>query len=206
MMTDESINVVLIGSEVVRFITATASSTDPNVYVLSRLFRGQLGTEWAVGSHVANERCVLLRPSGLRRVTTAASEIGAPRYVRGVSLGLATSSAASEPFTNEGVSQTPWAPVNLRQSKSGSDYTIAWDRRSRLKSRFASSAGISVPLGESSESYSIDLFNGSTLVATYTATAATVTFSGSYSGYTVVVYQISEAVGRGYASASLTLI
>jgi hypothetical protein len=206
MLADETINVMLIGPEVIRFITATASSTAPNVYVLSRLFRGQQGTEWAVGSHGSGERCVLLRPRGLRRVSTAASEIGAARYVRGVSLGLATASADSEAFTNTGVAQKPWAPVNVRQEKDGSDYTITWDRRSRRRSRFASSAGISVPLGEESEAYEVDLFNGSTLVDTFEATSPSVEFSGSYTGYTVVVYQLSEAVGRGYASVSLTLI
>lgn len=207
MFADETINVMMIGDEVVRFITATQSSSDPNVYVLSGLFRGVLGTEWAIGSHAADEECCLLRPQGLRRVSTQTSDIGVARYLKGVSLGLASSSALAESFTDTGRALKPWAPVNLRQSKSGSDYTITWDRRTRLKTRFASSVGMSVPLGEASEAYEVELLDGSdVLVDTFDAATGSVTFSGSYTGYKVRIYQISETVGRGYVSATLTLI
>jgi hypothetical protein len=202
MFADATINVMMIGSEVIRFVTATQASTAPNVYVLSRLFRGQLGTEWACGSHAASERCVLLRTRGLRAIT---SDIGATRYLKGVTFGLASTAATAAAFVNTGIASKPWAPVNVQQSKSGSDYTITWDRRSRLASRFASSAGISVPLGEESERYEVDLYNGGTLVATYSVTSPSATFSGSYTGHTVTVYQLSGVVGRGYASAALTL-
>jgi hypothetical protein len=108
-------------------------------------------------------------------------------------------------FTNTGVSQKPWAPVNLSQDVSGTNYTVTWSRRSRLATRFASSAGINVPLGEETEAYEIELRNGSTLVATFTSASESVSFTGSYTGHTVTVYQMSAAVGRGYASAALTL-
>lgn len=207
MFADETINVMAVGSEVIRFITATQSASDPNVYVLSGLFRGCLGTEWAISGHAASETCCLLTTRGMRRVSTQLSDIGTLRYLKGITLGLAASSVTSETFTDTGRALKPWAPVNLRQSKSGSDYTITWTRRTRLKTRFASSAGMSAPLGETSESYAIELLDsGDALVSTFAATSPTVTFSGSYTGYKVRVYQVSEAVGRGYVSATLTLI
>lgn len=203
MFADGTINVMQVGSETIRFVTATATDTDPNVYVLSRLFRGQRGTEWAIDGHAAGESCCLLRPRGLRRIESPA--IGATRYLKGVTFGLAPADVAAVAYANTGISSKPWAPVNVQQAKSGSDYTITWDRRSRLATRFASASGINVPLGEESERYQVDLYNGGTLVATYSVTSPSAAFTGAYTGHTVTVYQLSGVVGRGYASAALTL-
>jgi hypothetical protein len=51
-------NACVIANEVIQFGTATL--LDTNKYRLSHLLRGRLGTEWAVGGHVAGERFVLL--------------------------------------------------------------------------------------------------------------------------------------------------
>jgi hypothetical protein len=206
MLADATINAMLVGSEIIRFRTATLSS--PGVYVLSGLLRGQRGTEWAMAGHGASELAVLLRPQGLRRVTTQSTEIERARYLRGVTLGTVASDATSEIFTDTGVALKPWAPVDLRaQRDQGNALVLSWKRRTRLAARFTGAAGILVPLGEASESYEVDILDGATVVRTistttaqavYDATQQQADFGQVQSSVSVKVYQLSATVGRGY--------
>ena len=71
-----------------------------------------------------------------------------------------------------------------------------------------------VPLGETTESYELDILSGTTVVRTlaattpavlYAATAETADFGSAQSSLSVRLYQLSAAVGRGFpASATLT--
>lgn len=63
-----------------------------------------------------------------------------------------------------------------------------------------------VPLGEESENYEVDIFNGSMVVrtlqtsaprATYTLSQQTADFGGQQWSLTVAVYQMSAVFGRG---------
>lgn len=171
MMADETINVMQVGSEIIRFIAATQTGSNPNTYRLARLWRGQLGTESHVATHAASESCCLLRMQGLRRVTRPTSELDQLRYLRAVTLGRSATDAVVEQVTNTGIGLKPWAPVNLRAGATATGYTVTWDRRTRLKTRFASSAGINVPLGEAAEAYEVDLLtSGDVLVSTTAVT------------------------------------
>jgi hypothetical protein len=146
MLADATINAMLIGSEVIRFRNATLSS--PGVYVLTGLLRGQRGTEWAIATHAASERAVLLRPQGLRKVTTQASEIGKLRYLRAVTLGAVASDAVSETFTNTGEAIRPFSPVDARlEVIEGHNQTrIYWKRRTRLTATITGPGGINTPM------------------------------------------------------------
>lgn len=216
MLADQTINAMLIGSEVIRFRTATLSST--GIYVLTGLLRGQRGTEWAISGHTSNERCVLLRTRGLRRVTTQVGEIGQVRYLRGVTLGKSASGVTSESFTDTGVALKPFAPVDLRASRSSSDaLVLTWKRRTRLTQRFAGSGGISTPLDDTSESYDVEIYDATyttlkrtiygvtSATATYTAAQQVADFGSLQTTVYAKVYQVSSSVGRGYAlTASAT--
>jgi len=216
MLADATINAMLIGSEVIRFRTATLSS--PGVYVLTGLLRGQRGTEWAIATHAASERAVLLRPQGLRRVATQSSLIGVARYLRGVTLGT-IADAASQAFTDTGVGLECYAPVDLRASRAdNNDAVLTWKRRTRVATRFTGPSGILVPLGEASESYDLELWTAGygALLRTFSGLgAATATYTAAQQvadGGTVAsvahvrVYQRSAVVGRGKVlQASVTL-
>jgi hypothetical protein len=204
-------NAALVGSEVIRFRTATLSSA--GIYVLSGLLRGQRGTEWAIGGHTAAERFVLLQTTGLRRVTDQQSDIGITKYWKGVTFGKSAALVSSTPFADTGIGLLPFSPVDVRAARSSGDITLTWKRRTRLSTRFVGSGGINVPLGEASEAYSVDIMDGDTVVRTIATTAATLTYSSAdqtadfgapQSSLTVRVYQISATVGRGYpAEATL---
>ena len=106
----------------------------------------------------------------------------------------------------------PWSPVHVVGSRNGSgDLAITWIRRTRFGGVWTD--GTDVPLNEETESYSVDILNGSTVVrtiaatspaATYTAAQQTADFGSAQSAIAVKVYQLSATVGRGRA-ASATL-
>jgi hypothetical protein len=211
MLLSQEVNAALVGSEIIQFRTATLQST--GVYVLTGLLRGARGTEWAMSGHVAGERFVLLQTTGLRRIEMDTTRLGVSRYYRGVTLGRALSTATAESFTNNGVGLKPFSPVDLRiVRESNGDITGTFKRRTRLADRFGGPLGDSVPLGEDSESYEIDIVAAGspdtvlrTLSVTeqeftYTAAQQTTDF-GSPTPASVLyrIHQVSATVGRGYA-------
>lgn len=176
LLADESANALLVGDEIIRFMVATLVSTGPNVYTLSRLLRGQRGTEWASTGHAAAERVVLLRARGLRHVELQASDLQRARSLKAVTQGKSAADVTPAAFTCDGVALMPLAPVNLRAAPGdGGTYTLTWDRRSRL-AVIRDDRGTTIPLGETAEAYEIDVFDaGASLVATYTTGINSVT-------------------------------
>lgn len=175
MLADQSVNACAIGVdgrwELCQFRTATLVS--PGVYTLTGWLRGSRGTEWASVDHVAAETFVLLTAAGARRVAMQQSEIGIAEYWKGVSAGRLLSSATGELFTDNGIGQKPFAPVDLRKEGDDSAVVVTWKRRTRLAPRFCGAGGINVPLGESSESYDVELRDaGDVLVSSETVTSA----------------------------------
>ena len=112
---DQQANAALLGSEVIQFRTATLVSA--GVYTLTGLLRGRRGTEWAMGTHVVAERFVMLSTTGLRRLPVTTAEIGALRYVKGVTLGRTLGTAAAQTITPAAVGLKPFSPVVLRTSR-----------------------------------------------------------------------------------------
>ena len=211
MLADRSINVLRVGAEVIRFRTATQLSAAPNVYRVSGLMRGQLGTGWAMSGHVADEPCTLLRPRGLRRIETNAADVGRLIHVKVVPGNVPIARIASAPFTNTGISQKPYAPARLRAlaEPGGALVHCTWHRRTRLSYVWPNT--LPVPLGEAAERYEIEVLAGSPLEVVQTLTSTTpsidITAAGSPAeslvGAVVRVYQISAAVGRGYPAETI---
>lgn len=209
MLADLTINVLLIGNEIVRFRTATM--TAPGVYVLSGFIRGFRGTQWAMTGHATPERVVLLNTNGLRRVATEAAQIDVPRYVEGVTFNKPMSSATPETFTDTGIVLKPFAPRDLRVARDASgNITTTWRRMTRLSFRLLSE-GIDPPIGEALELYDAEIYDDNTyttVVRTFSALTApefdysdteqTTDFGSPQATIYVHVYQRSAIVGRGY--------
>ena len=205
MLLDESINALLLGSEILRFRSAALLSQ--GAYLLSGLLRGQRGTEWAMGSHADGERCVLLG-NGLRRIASQTNEIGLPRQIKAVTLGAFLSSGVAKDFTDTGVALKPFSPANPRAQPDGRDLVVSWQRRTRHSYQYAGPAPV-VPLGEVIEAYRVRVFVGSTLLrsdvvneARYRYTADMQTADGLASGDALQfeICQISATAGPGYPS------
>lgn len=217
VLANKLTNTMLVGDEIIQFVTATLVST--GVYTLTRLLRGCRGTEWSMGTHAIGDRVVLLRNTGgIRRVDMANAELGMTRYYAEVTFGRTLSSAltgspaSGESFINTGIGKKPFAPVELRIFRdSSNNITGTFHRRTRLSCRFAGSLGINVPLGEDSEAYKIRVYptgspNGllrtiEVTDETFSYTAAQQTTDGVTPGdlYSWSVVQVSETVGDGYA-------
>lgn len=194
-MVDASANACMIGSEVLQFKTATFIST--GIYRLGGLLRGRRGTQWAMTGHVASERFVLLQTSGLRRLEISTSEIGALRYYRGVTLGRTVSTAQDQAFTCNAVGLKPFAPVDLRAIKDSYGLQFTWSRCTRLATSFSTGT---VPLGEASESYDVELLDSGNVVVK-SATVSSPSWSSN--GLTYVGPLVSPAWGLDLVSGEL---
>ena len=222
VLNDATINAMLIGNEIIQFVTATLQSE--GVYVLSRLLRGSRGTEWAMTGHASGERCVLLRMRGLRRIELASTELGVTRYYAGVtfgralSTGLTGSPAEGESLLNTGVALKPFSPVRVRfVRESNGDITITGLKRSRLGVRMIGSLGINVP-EDDTDSWVCDILSNEgspqTTYRTLTGTVSDQVVSFTYTTaqqstdfgsptptqITVGMYGVNPTVGRGYAA------
>jgi hypothetical protein len=209
MLSDLSINLALVGNEIVRFRTATLIGG--KTYLLSSFLRGQRGTEWAMSGHGYPERFVLLEKANLRRVTDSINRVGTERIIASAAFGANLDNIDSYYFTNTGESLRPLSVANLRALGSGSDLAVTWQRRTRREYAYGGSVGVYVPLGENSERYKVDIYDGPTLVRTdyatttaYNYTAANAAADGFSSGdtVTVVVAQVSEIVGAGRSATA----
>jgi hypothetical protein len=195
------------GGEIVQFATATL--TAPGVYQLSDLLRGRLGTEFAIGSHGADEVFVLLEPDTIARQDYGAGDWNKSRLYKPVPTYSDEASTASESFTNTGEGKRPLAPVHGRGTRDGSNnLTLEWVRRSRIPQPGLGN-GL-VPLGEESEKYEIDVMSGASVLRTITATSPSASYSAAQqtadgltpgAAVSVNVYQISGLRGRGHAGA-----
>lgn len=191
------------GWELCQFVSAV--NMGDRLWYLSTLLRGRLGTEQHRTGHTFGDRVVFLGQTSVAPANYAASEIGATRYYRAVSTGLAPTGAATE------VLQTtrrllPYAPFDVQASRDVSgNITITWIRRSRSPGPFLWDS----PVFEDKELYQVDVLDGYSTVrtieassesASYTAAMQTADFGGLVADGSLqgVVYQISATVGRGY--------
>jgi hypothetical protein len=190
-----------------RTVTLVSSADGEYTYDLSEMLRGRRGTEHAATGHASGEAIVKLDASLLNRYEDGASDTGALRYFKGVTAGRQVSGVVAVEFTNTQVGLKPFAPVNLRANRDDPDaIVLTWDRRTRMSGEFLD--GIEIPLGESSESYDVLIYDDTdALVSTTTVASATHSIditSDDHVDYTATVYQRSAAVGRGYP-VSITL-
>lgn len=202
---NDSANLALVGDEILQF--TTASALGGGRWLLTGFVRGLRGTERATATHRIGERFVLLQFAGMLRPPFDLSELGSPRVFRPVTAGRALGSQASVAVVNTGEALRPLSPVNARRSMSGASTVLAWDRRSRLSQNLSLGT---VPLGETTERYAIELYTDGifTLLAgvlastepTITITAAEQTALGLAPGATlhVRIMQVSESVGNGH--------
>ncbi|MEO5375897.1 MAG: phage tail protein, partial [Alphaproteobacteria bacterium] len=196
-------NAIVLGDEILQF--ATAVEIDEGVYRLSNLLRGRRGTEWACGGHAVGERMVKLDAIAIQRIGMSSAAIGQSIQYKAVTFGQFLDEVAVRSFANSARACKPYAPVHIHGSRDGSGtLTITWIRRARMGGEWRD--GVDVALGETTEAYEVDIFNGSTVVrtiavsaptASYTAAQQTADFGSVQAGISVKIYQMNTTVGRG---------
>ncbi len=201
-------NAILIGNEVLQFKTATLTAT--NTYSLTGLLRGRRGTEWAMSTHAIGDRVVLLTSTTIYRLDASSAELNLVRDYRGVSFDGYLDQAENISFANTAVGLECYSPVQIGGGRNAAgDLTINWVRRTRIGGEWRDY--VDATLGESTESYEVDIMNGSTVVRTiaassqtaaYTAAQQTTDFGSPQASISLKVYQLSAAVGRGYPGSA----
>lgn len=191
--------------EIVRFQNATLNMDGS--YTLSGFVRGDKGTEWATGLHQLGDAFVLLDDPDNAFIGSSIQTIGLGRLYRGVTKGASIDSASDVPFTYNGVNLEPLSPVDARANRDGSgNLSATFVRRSRLLSSWWTN-GIEAPIGETTQSYEIDVMSGSTIKRTitastpafsYSAADQTTDFGSAQASITFRIFQLSETVGRGF--------
>lgn len=215
-LLSESLNIAVIGDEVIQFQTATLVSG--STYILSNLLRGRRGTEYAINDHVPNEPFTLVDARGQVFPYEAVTHVGQTAQfrileaARDYSSGLPVFSGA---ILLEGRSRKPYSPVHLRgagdRSGGTADVTLSWVRRVRKDGDLVNL--YDAPLDEPVEKYEVEIWDSTetTLLRTVTVTSATsylytvanqTTDGVQASAFSFRVFQMTDfgGIGRGHGS------
>ncbi|MEF9601722.1 glycoside hydrolase TIM-barrel-like domain-containing protein [Paracoccus sp. PXZ] len=193
----------------------------PGRYRLTRLLRGQRGTEGAMGNPAPAGARVVVLDTALAPLPIAEADLGIPWNWRigPASRPVGDETYVAQSFAPEGVGLRPFSVAHVeqpwRKPRAPGDLTIRWTRRSRALSA-DSWGGLEVPLGEELEAYEVEILDGATVKrvlstattsATYTAAQQTADWGAPLSpGDTldIRIFQLSALVGRG-APKTVTL-
>jgi hypothetical protein len=207
------VNAAYLGGELLYFRNAT--QTGANTYLLTGFLRGRVGTEQAMATHASSELFVLLDAAKLQVATVGLSDIGAPLYFEPHLLNLfANQPVVAQVTTPQNARVKPLSPALFvaghGSAASVSDISLSWIRRARVNAQW--NDGADVPLDESVETYTLNIYSGSTLKRTatvsaataYTYTAANITADGFSAGnlITFTIAQNSDQGVLGYAATA----
>lgn len=184
-----------------------AQLTAPNTYRLTGLLRAQSGSELGMATtHAAGAQIVAFTGAAME-ATTNSYERGASLTWRFSPIGYETSTASAYdiPQTYNARHERPLSPVHFRASRSSDGVTLSWIRQTRVSGDDWESAD--VPLGETTESYTVEILDGQSVVWTANATTSSILLStadeaAALSGapvtsLTVRIAQNSESFGAG---------
>ncbi|UTU07844.1 putative tail protein [Caulobacter phage C1] len=214
----QGLNPVMVGDEVIQF--RDAIENDDGTWTIWNLLRGRRGTEYACNNHVNGERFIFLNDSTISQQGELINARGQARYFKAVAQDRTLQETAATTILYEPRDLMPYAPVDIRREfATDNSLDITWARRTRYGGGMVDGTG-EVPLGERFERYEVyvlpsafsgDLSRGAEPVG-YTRKFETTNSTISYTpemqavdGFNrasdtlhLAVYQLSDAVGRGF--------
>ena len=188
--------------------------TGPTEWTLSALLRGRRGTDTMAKGYLGGEKFVLLNSRTLVPFHVPMSQRNTAMAYRLITAGEAPEEARLVGQVFHGRDKMPYAPVQLTATLSGSDIVLAWVRRSRMGGELTDGTG-DIPLHEDTEAYQVDILAApggavkrtltglTSPTATYTAAEIAADFGSTPASLSLVVYQISATVGRGFGREDL---
>jgi hypothetical protein len=194
--------------EVLQF--AGAALVAERTYELSRLLRGQAGSEYAMGDPLPAGAPFVLLDRQLVPVARGLDMLDRTIQLRIVAAGRSHDDPAAVALTATpgATALRPLAPVHLRGRRSASGVSIDWIRRARFD---ADGWTGEIPPGEDREDYLVEILSGATVLRTLSAGSASVLyaaadeiadFGAAQASLSVRVTQLSATVGRGFAAAA----
>ncbi|OYU37574.1 MAG: hypothetical protein CFE33_20290 [Pseudorhodobacter sp. PARRP1] len=201
--------------------TGSAELIAAGRYRLTRLLRGQRGTETAMGNPALSGSRVVILDTSVAVLPVAQSDIGLPWNWRigPASRPVSDASYAASTFAPSGTGLRPFSACQVvqpwRTARSPGDLTISWIRRSRALAADSWEAA-EVPLAEDSEAYVVEILDGATVKRTLSTAATSTLYTaaqqvtdwgaplGPGNSLDIRIYQLSALIGRG-AVRSVTL-
>ena len=196
------------GCEIIQFADAELIADD--TIRVSRLLRGRRGTAPFAKGHLPGGSVVLLRPATVNLFGSSTDVIGSGFEYRGVTSGQAFENATSQQYTDTGRDLQPYAPLNRSATELPSgDIEIELIRATRIGGESDFTMAGDVPLSEQIEQYEIDILDGpnGSVVRTLTSPSQTVTYTSADiiadfgaipTSLSLISFQISAVVGRGF--------
>jgi hypothetical protein len=192
--------------EVLQF--AQAELVGERTYGLTRLIRGQAGSEWAIADVLPAGAPFVLLDEHVVALARGLDALDRAMQLRVVAAGRdhGDPAALALEATPGAAALRPLRPVHLRAQRTGAGAQFDWIRRARFD---ADSWTGEVPLGEASEAYALDILDGANVVRTleaaspsalYPAADEIADFGAPQASLHVRVAQISATVGRGFAA------
>ena len=193
----------------------------PGRYRLTRLLRGQRGTEGAMANPAPAGARVVVLDASLGTLPIAEADLGIPWnwHIGPASRPVNDETYVAQAFTPEGVGLRPFSVAHVeqpwRKPRAPGDLTIRWTRRSRALAADSWGA-VDAPLGEELEAYEVEILDGATVKrvlstattsAVYTAAQQTADWGaplGPGDSLAIRIFQLSALVGRG-APKTVTL-
>ncbi len=190
----------------------SAELVAPATYALHGLLRGQMGTEHAMRAPLSAGAPFVLLDGAIASVDLTADDIGLALYWRSgpASRDLGDAAYVTTVHGFRGVGRRPLAPVHIRCARTANgDATLTWLRRTR--SGGDSWEGLDVPVGETSELYSIEVLSGAAVVRTFTSTTPSQVYTAAQqaadfgsvpAAFAVRISQVSATAGPGIAASA----
>jgi hypothetical protein len=196
--------------EVLQF--AEAELVDEQTYRLSRLLRGQLGSEWTMGGTIPAGAPFVKLDAALVPLARGADFPGRAFSYR---VGRASDDVGNPNMTafDAAVGKTallPWAPAQLRAARIASGIRIHWIRRTRFGGD--SWDVMEVPLNEEAEAYRVEILHEGEIVRAIETPAPEVfyanadelaDFGAPQTSLTIRVAQRSAVAGAGRPRSAL---
>lgn len=211
-------NACLVGSEVIQF--RDAIENEDGTWTIWNLLRGRRGTEYACDTHKNGERFVFLSNTTIGASADLINARGQGRSFKAVAAGRSLQDSAVTSIIYEPRDLMPYAPQDIRRTFGpDADVTVSWSRRTRMGGNMQDGTGV-VPLSERFEKYEVyilaapfsgDLSRGAapeSYLRKYETSEPTVVYTEDEQGIdgyspaatplNVVIYQLSDACGRGF--------
>ena len=198
------------------FQAGVVQLVSPGRYKLTRLLRGQRGTEFEMANPALAGARVIFLDSAVFPLQTADADVGLTfNWLTGpASRAISDPSYKADVFTPSGAGLRPFTVEMylepFRRSRATGDYLIEWVRRDRAIIADSWDTG-EPPLSETTEAYDIEILSGVTVLRTLTSGVASVLYTAAMqtadlgalltvgSVLKVSIYQKSARLGRGPA-------
>ena len=199
--------------EVIQF--ADAELVGERTYRLSKLLRGQLGSEWTMREIVPAGAPFVRLDSALVPLARGVDFLGRAFSYR---VGRASEDVGSVNMTAfdatvGAAALLPWSPAHLRGERTGEGVHIRWMRRARFGGD--SWEALEVPLNEETEAYRIEILDDGepvriieavTSKALYTSADEIADFGAPQTLLEVRVAQLSAVAGAGRARTAVLVL